>query len=80
MPPHKLSLKKGAPIILLRNMAPNMGLCNGTRLIVRNMYNRLIEAEIAVGENSGQIVYIPKMPLIPTDLSLPFEFTRLQVL
>ncbi|XP_059167109.1 uncharacterized protein LOC131949308 [Physella acuta] len=34
MPPHILSLKLGAPIILLRNINPPR-LCNGTRLAVK---------------------------------------------
>lgn len=33
MPAHKLVLKVGAPIILLRNLQPSGGLCNGTRLL-----------------------------------------------
>ncbi|XP_058227941.1 uncharacterized protein LOC131336209 [Rhododendron vialii] len=34
LPPFKLELKVGCPIILSRNIAPNDGLCNGTRMIV----------------------------------------------
>ncbi len=34
MLPHKLKLKPGAIIMLLRNLAPSEGLCNGTTLIV----------------------------------------------
>ncbi|GKA74698.1 ATP-dependent DNA helicase PIF1-like protein, partial [Tanacetum coccineum] len=30
MPPHDLTLKKELPIMLLRNVNPNLGLCNGT--------------------------------------------------
>ena len=36
-PPHRLVLKVGVPIILLRNLSPVEGLCNGTRLIVRGL-------------------------------------------
>lgn len=36
LPPHSLKLKNGSPIILLRNINPKEGLCNGTRLICRN--------------------------------------------
>jgi ATP-dependent DNA helicase PIF1 len=78
LPPHKLTLKKGQPVVLLRNVAPHLGLCNGTRLISRNFTQSCIECEIAVGENAGNIVHIPRMPLIPTDSQLPFELERIQ--
>jgi len=35
LPPHYLRLKLGCSIILLRNIVPSNGLCNGTRLICR---------------------------------------------
>ncbi|XP_034601220.1 uncharacterized protein [Setaria viridis] len=34
LPPHLLKLKIGCPVILLRNIDPANGLCNGTRLVV----------------------------------------------
>jgi ATP-dependent DNA helicase PIF1 len=78
VPPHKLSLKVGQPIILLRNLASNMGLCNGTRLIVKALFAHLIHAEIAIRNLKGKSVYIPKIPLIPSDTGLPFDFKRNQ--
>lgn len=53
-------------------------MCNGTRLIIKNIYERIIEAEISIGEFKGKIIFIPRMPLIPSDTNLPFEFQRLQ--
>ncbi|GBN23915.1 hypothetical protein AVEN_65780-1 [Araneus ventricosus] len=41
MPPHKLRLKPGAIIMLLRNLAPSKGLCNGTRLIILAAWREL---------------------------------------
>ncbi|GBB97432.1 hypothetical protein RclHR1_29940004 [Rhizophagus clarus] len=37
LPPGKLKLKIGILIILLQNLNPSEGLCNGTRLIIRDL-------------------------------------------
>lgn len=36
-PPHDLQLKVGCPVILLRNLNPKRGLCNGTRMVVTHI-------------------------------------------
>lgn len=46
LPPHKLTLKKGRPLMLLGNSEPKIGLCNGTRLLCRDHYNDLLDCEI----------------------------------
>jgi ATP-dependent DNA helicase PIF1 len=76
IPPHNLELKTGVPIMLLQNFNPPE-FCNGTRLCVRNLYSHLIEAIILTGCAKGKDVFIPWIPLIPTDL--PFVFKRIQV-
>ena len=50
----KAKLPKGcAPI---RNYAAHLGVCNGTRLLVRRVINgRLLEAEIATGKHRGDV-------------------------
>src|SRR5690554_2716913 len=53
MPPHELTLKVGQPILLLRNMDPKASLCNGTRLIVRALNQRYINAEILIRDFEG---------------------------
>ncbi|GJZ21434.1 DNA helicase [Tanacetum coccineum] len=45
-PPHQLELKGGAPIMLLRNMNLQGGMCNGTRMIIKKLWSKLIEAQV----------------------------------
>ncbi|VFQ95830.1 unnamed protein product, partial [Cuscuta campestris] len=39
MPPHVLTLKEGIPVLMLRNINPGLGLCNGTRLLHQELPN-----------------------------------------
>jgi ATP-dependent DNA helicase PIF1 len=47
--PHVLKLKIGCPVILLRNIDPENGLCNGTRIIIRGFQKNTIDVEIVLG-------------------------------
>ena len=74
MPVHSLTLKVGCPIILLRNLDASDGLCNGTRLIVTALKERVIEAKILSGVHAGKSAFIPRVNLV-TASSSPLSFT-----
>lgn len=76
-PAHHLRLKKGVPIMLLRNIDAANGHCNGSRYVVTNLLNNAIEARALTGSNAGEKILIPRIPLSTTE-SYPFNFTRRQ--
>uniref|UniRef100_UPI00358DFA46 ATP-dependent DNA helicase PIF6-like n=1 Tax=Myxine glutinosa TaxID=7769 RepID=UPI00358DFA46 len=49
---------------------------NGTRLAVKTLMPHVLEATIMNGCAKGEDVFIPRIPIIPTDM--PFQFKRLQ--
>ena len=54
IPPHILKVKKGAPLMLLRNIDPRYGMCNGTRLLCRGLFKNMLDVEILTGSNAGK--------------------------
>lgn len=78
MPQHSLKLKPGVTVMLLRNLDVKHGLCNGTRLVVRRLYDHIIDAEILTGASRGKLVLIPRIKLAPSDVNLPFTLERTQ--
>jgi hypothetical protein len=77
LPPHELRIKINCPLILLRNLDPCSGLCNGTRLVVRAVDKHIIDAKIVNSTLARDRVFIPRIPMSPSeDLSLPFKFKR----
>ncbi|XP_044364687.1 ATP-dependent DNA helicase pif1 isoform X2 [Triticum aestivum] len=77
-PEHRLVLKKGILIMLLRNLNPSDGLCNGTRMLITDLGDRLIEARILTGSNVGETVYIPKIMLCTKNKKWTFSLERRQ--
>ena len=65
--------------MLLRNVDPKAGLCNGTRLIYRGSFNNVIDAEILTRQYVGTRVFLSRIPLKTIEnVHLPFVMIRRQ--
>jgi hypothetical protein len=80
LPLAHLELKVGCPIMLLRNLDPTKGLCNGTRLKVLQIRRRVLKCSIISGDAkfAGKVVFIPRITLAPTAEDLPMPLKRRQ--
>ncbi|KAL3118683.1 hypothetical protein niasHT_006511 [Heterodera trifolii] len=63
MPPHKLTIKVGTPVMLIRNLDVTQGLCNGTRLQVMRTSENNLFCRILTGPRAGaqNIIAIPQI-------------------
>ncbi|CAI0560833.1 unnamed protein product [Linum tenue] len=77
-PEHQIDLKVFTPIMLLRNLNPEIGLCNGTRLMVVYLGHYVIKGVIMGGTFNGKTVAIPRIVLNIDDRRWPFVLKRRQ--
>lgn len=77
LPRARLELRIGVPLILLRNLDPDQGLCNGTRLTLTRATRRCLEVRINGGDFDGKhrLIYHSRLS---TSEGLHFTLTRLQ--
>jgi len=78
LPLAHLKLKKGCPLMLLRNMDQINGLCNGTRMVLIDIKSRVLQCRILGGKHAGNVVFIPRITLQPSNEDLPITLTRRQ--
>ena len=79
LPSGDLRIKIRCPLILLQNLSPSIGLCNGSRMIVISMSERVLQVQLIGGDHDGQSAFIPRISLIPTSSSdFSFKFKHRQ--
>ncbi len=62
LPPHKLQLRLGAIVIILRNLDKERGICNGCRCIVLEISPCRLDVRVLTGRAKGQRLLLPRIP------------------
>ncbi|XP_058122371.1 uncharacterized protein LOC131285143 [Anopheles ziemanni] len=78
IPVHRLRLKRYTPVLLLRNLNTERGLCNGTRLQIVSLRPHCLHARILTGKRQGEDVLLPRIFCDSNDATLPFQIRRKQ--
>ncbi|CAN1273121.1 ATP-dependent DNA helicase PIF1, partial [Linum perenne] len=78
MPEHQLRLKPYAIAMLLRNLNPSAGLCNGTRILLTHLGEHTLRGLIIGGSFGGTIAIVPRIVLDKTDPNWLFTLKRRQ--
>ncbi|CAN1326881.1 ATP-dependent DNA helicase PIF1 [Linum perenne] len=78
MPEHQLQVKPYSIVMLLRNLNPSAGLCNGTRILLTHLGEHTLRGLIIGGSHEGTIAIIPRIVLDKTDPNWPFTLKRRQ--
>ena len=75
-PPHSLNLKPGMLLMLIRNLNPREGLCNGTKLVFEKSFdNKVLQCTVSGTDRS---VLIPRIVMFPKIGEYPFDWARRQ--
>jgi hypothetical protein len=75
----KRDSKVATESMLLRNIDPTNGLCNGTRLVVCGFQKSSIDAEIVLGQHVEMRLFLPCIPMCSSDDEMfHFHFKRKQ--
>ncbi len=78
LPHAKLALKVGCPLMLLCNLDPANGLCNGTWMILTHFRPHVLECCLLSGNNAGKAVFIPCITINADTAELPIVFSHHQ--
>ena len=64
--------------MLLHNIDPVNGHCNGTRYTLQQLNAHVLDAVVATGPHAGKRIFIPLIPMAPSGNTFPFQMIRRQ--
>lgn len=80
IPPAQLHLKVGCMVMLLMNLDRKNGLCNGTRLVVKQILKESIKVQRAVPfRGRREEIFLPKLRMLSDDVPVAGTISRFQI-
>lgn len=76
LPGHEIVLKKGFPVMLLRNIRQSDGHVNGTRYVALNMTQTLLFLKAVSGTHKGSKLALPRINCMPGNDDFPVHGFR----
>ncbi|SAM00629.1 hypothetical protein, partial, partial [Absidia glauca] len=76
VPPHSMVIKIGMPLIILRNLDVQNGLCNGTKVYALELWRYSIKVKTYIG---GKEFLIPRIHFTSNEGDYPFTLRRRQL-
>ena len=64
--------------MILRNLDPANGLCNGARAILTKVATHVLEVRLIGGQHAGKLAFIPRISLSPPIEAVGFHLSRRQ--
>ncbi|CAN1178289.1 ATP-dependent DNA helicase PIF1 [Linum perenne] len=61
VPEHSITLKEQTPVMILRNINPTLGLCNGTRIFITKLCQHVLKGVVIGVFSEGTLVAIPRI-------------------
>ena len=77
LPLAHLALKPGCPLMLLRNLDPANGLCNGIHMVLLEVRTMVLRCRILGGDYAGNVIFIPRTSCDPSE-ALPIQLCHHQ--
>ena len=78
LPLAHLAFNPGCPLMLLHNLNPSNGVCNGTCMVLLDVRTMVLRCWILGGHHAGEVGFIPRMTLDPNAETLPIPLTHCQ--
>ncbi|KAF7685569.1 ATP-dependent DNA helicase PIF1, partial [Cucumispora dikerogammari] len=78
LPPTNIEVKLNCPLVILRNFDIWCGVVNGTKAILKRVFNNSLELLIMSGKSKGEYFILPRVYFNTEVDQLPFELIRQQ--